>query len=158
VSDHLSQQRIELGQTSVDACIAQGLKLFAANFNELDGQGRPETNGIGGVRNRRVEPQNFNRISSPEANSCAGCHNVPRLGGGGDNVANVFVLGQRFEFVNFDAGVGDGGQVHTLQNVADERNTLGMFGSGFVELLSREITADLQSIQADAIVQAAAAG
>jgi CxxC motif-containing protein (DUF1111 family) len=157
VSTHFSQQKIELGQTTIDDCIAQGRLLFAANFNELDGEGRPETTGTGAVRNRRVEPQNFNRISSPEANSCGGCHNVPRLGGGGDNVANVFVLGQRFEFVNFDGGVGDGGAAHTLQNVANERNTLGMFGSGFIELLSREITADLQSTQADAIVQAAAA-
>jgi hypothetical protein len=48
-------------------------------------------------------PRNFNRISAPDANSCAGCHAVPRVGGGGDIVANVFVLGQRFDFATFDA-------------------------------------------------------
>ena len=48
-------------------------------------------------------PRNFNRISAPDANSCFGCHSQPRAGGGGDVVANVFVLGQRFDFATFDS-------------------------------------------------------
>jgi CxxC motif-containing protein (DUF1111 family) len=158
VGTHLSERDIEGGKVSVDDLIAQGEKLFVADFNELDGASRPKTTGTGVPRNERVFPENFNRISAPDSNSCAGCHNEPRPGGGGDNVANVFVLGQRFEFVNFDGGIGDGNQVHTLQNVADERNTLGMFGSGFIEMLSREMSTDLLAIRADAIAQAQIAG
>src|SRR5207245_2839355 len=100
-----------------------------------------------------VFPRNFNRISSPEANSCAGCHNVPFVGGGGDFVANVFVLGQRFDSVTFDAAdamptrgdLDERGRRVTLQSVANSRNTLGMFGSGFIEMLARQISADLQA-------------
>ncbi len=158
VPEHLEQSKIESGAVDLASVVDHGAKLFAANFNTLDGAGRPETTGTGGPRDRRESPENFNRISAPDANSCAGCHNLPRVGGGGDNVANVFVLGQRFPFVNFDAGAGDAFQDHTLEEVANERNTLGMFGSGFVELLAREMTTDLLAIRDAAIAAAAASG
>ncbi|MBI5363785.1 MAG: hypothetical protein HZA53_11450 [Planctomycetes bacterium] len=158
ISSHLSQTAIEQQQVSLDELLTAGRALFTANFNELDGGGRPETTGTGSARARREFPENFNRISGPDSNSCAGCHNKPLVGGGGDNVANVFVLGQRFPFVNFDGGAGDDAQTHFLDDVANERNTLGMFGSGFIELLAREITTDLQAIRADAVAQAAIAG
>ena len=35
----------------------------------------------------------------------------------------------------------------TLQTVANSRKTVGMFGSGFIEMLARQITADLQAIR-----------
>jgi hypothetical protein len=35
----------------------------------------------------------------------------------------------------------------TLQTVANSRNTLGMFGAGYIEMLARQITADLQAIR-----------
>ncbi|MBM4013449.1 MAG: hypothetical protein FJ293_00575 [Planctomycetes bacterium] len=155
---HLDQTAIERGRVSLDELLESGELLFAGMFNELDGAMRPETTGTGVARNRREGTQAFNRISAPDANSCAGCHNVPRKGGGGDNVANVFVLGQRFEFVNFDGGVGDGNQTHTLQDVANERNTLGMFGAGIIELLAREMTVELHALRDDAIADAALAG
>ncbi len=158
IASHLDQSEILAGDVSMDAVIDHGRTLFAASFNTLDGAGRPETTGTGTPRARRESPENFNRISGPDANSCAGCHNVPAVGGGGDNVANVFVLGQRLPFVNFDGGEGDGGVDQTLKGVANERNTLGMFGAGFVELLAREMTSDLQAIRAVAIEDAAASG
>ncbi len=160
VRTHVSQAAVEAGAVPVDQLIAAGHALFAASFNTLDGQGRPTSTGTGAARLPRAFPQNFNRISGPDANACSGCHNLPSIGGGGDQVANVFVLGQRFPFVNFEqpAGEGDGFQDHTLAQVANERNTLGMFGSGFVELLAREITVDLQAIRAAAIAAAALSG
>src|SRR5258708_35336121 len=102
-----------------------------------------------------VFPRNFNRVSAPEANSCAGCLNVPFVGGGGDFVANVFVLGQRFDALTFNAndpmptrGAADEmGRPVTLQTAANSRNTLGMFGSGYVEMLAQQITADLRRIR-----------
>jgi hypothetical protein len=83
---------------------------------------------------------------------------VPRSGGGGDFVANVFVLGQRFDFATFDAvdsmptrgGVDENGDPVLLQTIANSRNTLGMFGSGFIEMLARQMTVELRAIR-DAI-------
>ena len=49
-----------------------------------------------------VFPRNFDRLSGPDSNSCVGCHNTPFAGGGGDRVSEVFVLGQRFDFLDFD--------------------------------------------------------
>jgi cytochrome c peroxidase len=102
-----------------------------------------------------VFPRNTNRISGPDANSCAGCHAQPYAGGGGDFVANVFVLAQRFDFLTFE-----GSDTRTLRGARDEINrqvtlsesgnsriTIGMFGSGYIEMLARQITADLQAIR-----------
>jgi hypothetical protein len=154
---------------SLQALLEHGKKLFTANWTSQEGGGRPLTKGNGTPLSDRsaplVFPRNFNRVSAPDANSCAGCHNVPFgiAGGGGDIVANVFVLGQRFDFATFgdvddgfltkgttDEGVPLAGilpKMVTLQNIANSRNTLGMFGSGFIELLAREITSNLQAIR-----------
>lgn len=159
LGSHLDERSAENGAIPTAALIERGRELFGARFNTLDGAGRPETTGTGAPRTARAIPQNFNRISAPDSNSCAGCHNQPRMGGGGDNVANVFVLGQALPFVNFDQNSpGDDFAAHTLQSVANERNTLGMFGSGFIELVAREMSVKLQAIRATAIVQAAGTG
>jgi mono/diheme cytochrome c family protein len=39
------------------------------------------------------------------------------------------------------------GQAVTLQSIANSRNTTDMFGSGYYEMLARQITADLQKIR-----------
>lgn len=136
-----------------------GKELFEAMWTLEEGGGRPLTKGTGAPLADPDSPldfpRNFNRISAPDANSCAGCHNLPRSGGGGDVVANVFVLGQRFDFATFDAadgiptrgGVDEKGDAVQLQNVANSRATLGMFGSGYVEMLARQITDDLVAIR-----------
>jgi Di-haem oxidoreductase, putative peroxidase len=72
---------------------------------------------------------------------------MPRPGGGGDNVANVFVLAQLNDFTNDISG-----------NTANERNTLGMWGSGAIEMLAREMTADLLAIRQAALQQAESSG
>jgi cytochrome c peroxidase len=101
-----------------------------------------------------VFPRNFNRISAPDANSCFGCHNAPLSGGNGDIVANVFVLGQRFDFASFDGNLvptasatDESGKLATLSQIANSRATLGMFGSGYIEMVARQMTADLQAIR-----------
>ena len=136
-----------------------GRKLFTAVWTDQEGGGRPLTKGTGNPLSDPslplVFPRNFNRISAPDSNSCAGCHNLPVPGGGGDIVANVFVLGQRFDFATFDgnevvttAGTFDeSGAPATLQRIADSRATIGMFGSGYIEMLARQMTADLQAIR-----------
>ena len=136
-----------------------GALLFDANWTNQEGGGRPLTKGTGGALadpfDPLVFPRDFNRVSAPDANSCFGCHNVPRSGGGGDIVANVFVLGQRFDFATFDefdiiptkGAVNELGDRVLLQDIANSRNTLGMFGGGYIEMLAREITVDLQAIR-----------
>lgn len=143
------------------ALLKHGERLFNANWTIQEGAGRPLTKGTGrqlaDPTRPLVFPRNFNRVSGPDANSCAGCHNSPYgiTGGNGDFVANVFVLGQRFDFADFDAGVGrptvasrdERGQQVSLETVANSRSTLGMFGSGYVEMLARQMTKDLQAIR-----------
>ena len=169
VMTHVSQLGIERGKYSVEELEQLGEVLFATSFNTLDGAGRPTLTGDGEFRDRRVSPENFNRISGPDANACSGCHTLPRIGGGGDNVANVFALADRFDFVDFEdqTHLDHRSEVEELQNpgpqypeplnlenVGNERNTVGMFGSGFVELLAREMTRDLQRIEEQAIEEA----
>lgn len=144
---------------SIPDLLDYGSRLFSANWTVQEGGGRPLSKGTGDpIADRHsplLFPRNFNRISGPDANSCAGCHNQPIPGGGGDIVTNVFVLGQRFDAATFDAadpvatrGVTDErGLPVTLQSIANSRHTPGMFGSGFIEMLSRQMTADLRAIR-----------
>ena len=155
---HTSQEEINNGELTVEELVERGEVLFATSFNSLDGAGRPATAGISRVNNiiriipreRREFPQNFNRISGPDANSCITCHNLPRAGGGGDNATNVFADADRLAFVNFDGGEGDQFESQTLEGVGLERNAPGMFGAGFIEMLAREMTVDLQAIAVNA--------
>jgi Di-haem oxidoreductase, putative peroxidase len=143
----------------VRAVVAHGHDFFAANWTSEEGAGRPLAKGTGAPLADAGEPlmfpHNFNRLSGPDANSCAGCHNAPFgvPGGGGDIVGNVFVLGQRFDFATFDhddgmptrGAVDENGDFVTAETFANSRATIGMFGSGYTEMLAREITADLQT-------------
>lgn len=147
---------------SLKDLVEHGERLFAANWTSQEGGGRPLTKGTGAPLSDAtaplVFPRNFNRVSAPDANSCAGCHNAPFgiVGGGGDIVANVFVLGHRFDFATMNLipdgfstkGTSDeNGFPVNLQSIGNSRNTLGMFGSGYIEMVARQITADLQRIR-----------
>lgn len=148
-------------QASLRQLLDHGQKLFTAVWTIEEGGGRPLTKGTGAAlsdpNSPLLFPRNFNRISAPDANSCAGCHNQPFgiPGGHGDIVANVFVLGQRFDFATFDrlsflptqSSVDELGRPVTQQSIANSRITIGMFGSGFIEMLARQITRDLQAIR-----------
>jgi len=132
---------------------ALGQQIFVTNFNACDGAGRPATTGTGAARtaNPEMGPRNT-RVSAPEADSCAGCHNQPQPGGAGDFVANVFVLAQAADPVSRIILNED------FSNTWDERNTLGMFGSGAIEMLGREMSADLLGEQKSAISSAQSSG
>lgn len=141
--------------------IAFGKKLFMANWTDQDGAGRPLMKGTGKQLSDPtaplVGPRSFNRISGPDANSCYGCHNQPYgiAGGHGDFATNVFVQAQRFDFVTFDQkdtrrtrGTRDERlQPVDLSSVGNSRSSTSMFGGGYVEMLAREITEDLQAIR-----------
>lgn len=147
--------------TPLKDLLAYGRKLFMANWTDQDGGGRPLMKGNGTALSDPSKPLSgsraFNRLSGPDANSCYGCHNMPYgiPGGGGDFVTGVFVLGQRFDFLTFDltdrvptsGAVDEQQKAVTLQNVANLRRTTGMFGAGYLEMLARQMTADLQAIR-----------
>jgi cytochrome c peroxidase len=169
---HISQDDISSGALTVKEIIDAGEELFLASFNSLDGAGRPQTadivrdnnNTIVNTRPRQDFPHNFNRISGPDANTCLACHNVPRAGGGGDNSTNIFALADRLTNVNFDGGISDksqssaGPDATSFMDAGLERNSPALFGSGWIELLAREMTTDLHDIVEDAINQAKESG
>ncbi|HXF26393.1 MAG TPA: di-heme oxidoredictase family protein [Bryobacteraceae bacterium] len=160
IPEHL--QDGEEYELSIAKLIRYGQRLFEAHFTSEEGAGRPLTKGTGGPLSDQgsplLFPRNNNRISGPESNSCSGCHNQPIAGGTGDLSTNVFVMANRFDFATFDGSdraptrgaVDERGMAVTLQSIANSRATPGMFGSGYYEMLARQITADLQSIR-DAI-------
>jgi len=145
----------------LDKLLSHGLLLFNANWTDQEGGGRPLTKGTGRPISDPSRPlkgrRAFNRISAPDANSCFGCHNAPYgiSGGGGDFVTNVFVLGQRFDFSTFDPAdtlptsgtVDETGQAATMQDAANVRATTGLFGAGYLEMLARQMTEELQHIR-----------
>lgn len=137
--------------------INYGSRLFTAKFTTEEGAGRPMSKGTGNPisdpSSPLLFPRNFDRISSPEANACSGCHNAPAAGGGGDRVTEVFVLAQRFDHLTFDhddlmpmrGAADESGKFVTMDNATNDRKTIGMNGSGFIEMLARQMTADLQA-------------
>jgi mono/diheme cytochrome c family protein len=159
-----SYQRLEDGEEyslPIRSLIERGRAAFEAQWTNQQGGGRPLTNGVGGdladPSSPLIFPRNFNRISARDANACSGCHNAPFgiPGGGGDFVTGVFVAAQRFDFATLDQADGviqrgtldESAKFATVQSIGNFRATIGMFGSGFIEMLARQMTADLQSLR-----------
>ena len=132
IAKHIEQQDIVSGVYSFEEILDFGRALFVAKFNECDGQGRPAATGTDAKR--FSAGPDFLRTSGPDANSCAGCHNEPTVGGSGDFAANVFVLAQALDPVTMSVD----------PTVSNERNTPSLFGAGAIEMLAREMTAELQ--------------
>lgn len=157
-------ERLENGEEvslPLNEVLRRGRLAFQAQWTPVEGGGRPLTTGTGGTLADGGSPldfpRNFNRVSARDSNGCSGCHNAPFgiPGGGGDFVTGVFVAAQRFDFATFDHGDGvttrgalrEDGTFATLGDIGNYRATVGMFGSGFIEMLARQMTADLRSIR-----------
>jgi cytochrome c peroxidase len=137
------------GASAIPALIERGRALFKAKFTLEDGAGRPKaTQAIVPTKRKRGTNAAFSRTNGPDSNSCAGCHNDPVTGGSGDFVTDVFVS-EGFESAEFD---------NTDPTFSSERHTTPLMGAGLVELLAREMTADLQTERNDAVKQARADG
>ena len=146
-------------QTSLKKVLKHGRHLFNAHWTIEDGAGRPQLKGSGGPLSDPAEPlvfpRNFNRMSSPESTSCVSCHNKPLPGAAGDFMANAFVLAERFDYATFDQtdviptkeSVDELGGAVDGETIGNVRNTPSLFGHGYIELLAREITFDLQAIR-----------
>ncbi len=138
LEQHVSEAEIENGAIKLKALLNIGEFIFAARWTKLDGQGRPAATGNGAPTKR--DPSHdpgFIRTSGTDSTSCADCHNQPTVGGAGGFVANVFVLAQVLDPITDSVSA----------DFSDERNTLGMNGSGAIEMLAREMTTDLFAIR-----------
>jgi hypothetical protein len=123
---------------AVHALIQDGRALFTTKFNIIDGAGRPGSTGDSKPTPRSVSGMPFwHRLAGPDANSCAGCHNQPIIGGSGEFVANVFV----------GAHQSDPPTESISPDATNERNTLSILGAGAIEMLAREMSRDLRSIR-----------
>jgi hypothetical protein len=155
-------ERLEDGdeyRISTRELIRRGELAFRAQWTPEEGGGRPYSKGTGASLSDHAQPlvfpNNFNRLSAMDANSCAGCHNAPFgiTGGGGDFVTGVFVAAQRFDFATLDYNDGvitrgaldEQGAPVSVQTIGNFRATVGMFGAGFIEMLARQMTLDLQA-------------
>jgi len=119
-----------------------GESLFDARFTSEDGVGRPlATQAILPTKRRREARTRFSRTAGLDANACSGCHVDPLMGGAGDFSANVFVA-EGFSQADFDT---------TDPQFSNERNTNHLFGAGLVELLAREMTAELKRLRNEAL-------
>jgi hypothetical protein len=140
LSRHTDQTDLEDGGLAVSEALDRGAELFRARFNLADGQGRPGATGDAKPTKRLSSTPRFIRTSAPDANSCLACHNQPLVGGGGDFAANVFVLAQFLDPPTDSVSV----------SFSNERNSPPLTGTGAIEMLAREMTAELLSIRNEA--------
>lgn len=127
-----------LAETELTTLTDRGETLFEARFTAPEGAGRPmATQAIIPTKRKRAPRNGFQRMSGLDASGCVSCHNVPVTGGAADFTSNAFVS-EGFESADFDS---------TDPQFSNERNPTHLFGAGLIELLAREMTADLQAIR-----------
>lgn len=183
---HLEQADIAAGKHSFKEVFDFGRRLFTSNFNACDGAGRPGTNAAAGLHGvgapRPIDPltaPRFTGNSGPDSNSCASCHNEPGVGGAASFRGNLFDPAADCIPV---AAVTTGASIHQYPtanvprvcrdnegpgtptvsdgpfNFFTERGSLGLFGSGAIELLAREMTRDMWAQRDAASAKAQATG
>ena len=134
-----------LDADALQALIRTGEALFLRGFSRAEGGTRPmATQAILPTKRRRAARADFARTAGMDANACAGCHHQPLIGGAGDFSANVFVS-EGFRQADFDT---------TDPQFSNERNTNHLFGAGLIELLAREMSAELQALRGTALERA----
>ncbi|MCT7377358.1 di-heme oxidoredictase family protein [Chelativorans salis] len=151
ISRHVDQDALSgtLDKAALKALRKRGEELFVGHFTPADGVGRPfATQAIVPTKRKRPPENAFFRSAGLDANACAGCHNLPATGGAGDFVTNVFVS-EGFESADFDS---------LDPQFSNERGSNHLFGAGLIELLAREMTADLQRIRREALAEARRVG
>jgi hypothetical protein len=160
---HLEQNDIAKGKYSFKEIFDFGRQLFITNFNACDGAGRPGTNaaaGLHGVGAPRpidaLEGPRFTGNSGNLFDPAADCIPVAAVTTGASihhyptaNVPRVCRDGE---------GPGTPTVSDGPFNLFTERGSLGLFGSGAIELLSREMTQDMWSLRDAASAKAQSTG
>jgi len=151
IHDHIDFTTLEgtLSADELKTLVEIGKHLFTARFTIADGLGRPmATQAIIPTQRKHPTDAPFRRTAGPDANNCQSCHNIPVLGGSGDFTANAFIS-EGFESFDFD----------TLDpQFSNERGSVSLFGAGLVELLAREMTAELRAERDHAVAAARQSG
>jgi len=146
---HVAQEDVEKGIWSFEQLVEAGSRLFVVQFTPSDGVGRPKATGSPIPTNRSATSgSGFLRSAGPDANSCVSCHNRPTVGGAGDFTANTFKANAE-------------GRVSGLTinpRFSRERGTPALQGAGFVELVAREMTGELERLREKGIRRAKADG
>ncbi|MEJ2257535.1 MAG: hypothetical protein P8X98_11125 [Woeseiaceae bacterium] len=157
----ITQQELEAGMALVDVRRA-GLKIFATPFNRADGYGDGEfrwdeldtTSEDRGGRPTLGNNGTFLRVNGLDAQTCVECHSVVSAatvpftfgigGSGGINTSPVF----RATFIDVDGKDAAGTLTQGIAEM-DGRliNPPALFGTGGVQLVAKEMTAELQSIR-----------
>ena len=152
-SVRIQQIQIESGQFSLQELRRAGLKIFATNFNKLDGLGDGPMNPFDpkspGGRPTLQNNGMFLRVNGLDSQSCMECHSV----GSSTTAPFTFAIG----------GVGGSNnnalfQPNTIDVLDNQGNGFAfydgryinppfLFGSGGVELLGKEMTIQLQLIK-----------
>lgn len=132
----------------VPRLVAHGRSLFLTVFNRLDGAGRPAATGDAKPTRRLLAGADSDRLAGPDASACAGCHQRPGLGGRGDYATSAFVPSA----TRYAVATPDHGNAQTL------RRPPSLFGAGLLELLAREMTAELRRQRDEALARAKASG
>lgn len=134
--ERITQEQIDAGDFSVPELIFKGRNLVLRNWKVQDGFG----NGLG-----RAAP-NIDRLPGPDSTSCMSCHGLGNgvVLGWGNNAGNVLVA------LDDPVNPNIGG--------SNERNTPAVHGLVLLELLTKEISVDLQALRDEAIAEAAASG
>ncbi|MBU0583249.1 MAG: hypothetical protein KKB66_12110 [Alphaproteobacteria bacterium] len=151
IHEHVDQSTINgtLSLEALEALRSKGEILFTGRFTEADGVGRPfATQAIIPTKRKRAPESPFFRTAGMDSNACSGCHNQPVVGGAGDFVTNVFVS-EGFESADFDS---------LDPQFSNERGSNHLFGAGLIELLAREMTAELRAIRSQAAAEARRTG
>ena len=145
----MDHAEIDAGMVSMNALVEHGRDLFVAQWNSLDGRGRPFALGNFMPRADPGPGFEFTRIVAPDASSCAGCHNAPVIGGAAGFAANAFLAAGFLDPVVTD--VTD--RPHHL-----ERGSMSVMGLGPLEVAAREMSAELGAQRDIALAQAAQRG
>ncbi|WP_340063176.1 di-heme oxidoredictase family protein [Ascidiimonas aurantiaca] len=146
---HISIKDIQKGKWTLEQLRLAGERLFVAQFTKDRGMGRPGATGNPNPTRRPLGTEvPFTRTAGPDANSCFSCHHSPSVGGAGDFTSNVFTgLGSRQPIM-----------FSTASDFSAERGTPEINGAGLIELLAREMTADLHHIKKEVKEKALSTG
>lgn len=155
-ADRITQEQVVGGALSLLDIRRAGLRMFTTPFNKADGYGDGPMDNTISPRfpgNRPTINGTFLRVNGLDGQTCLECHDVidastspPTLGigGAGGSVSNAIAMPTR---IGLDDPDFDTGRVSF-----DGRfiNPPALHGAGAVELLAREMTADLKAIEAQA--------
>ena len=151
IRDHVVFEQFEGALTAdqLDQLVADGKSLFTARFTTADGLGRPmATQAIIPTKRKHPVDITFRRTAGLDGNNCRSCHNEPVTGGSADFTGNAFIS-EGFESADFD----------TLDpQFSNERGSVSLFGDGLIELLAREMTAELRAERNKAVAAARQSG